>query len=266
MPSSPARLTNRSRPRRMRVLPDALPARPPMNRSRTPRPASLGRHCRRNRPPAGRPGNDRQRKLHQPGRDAGRRQRADEQVRRRLSRQALLRRLRVRRSSPKTSPAIARKQLFGAEHVNVQPHSGAQANTAVYFAAPGAGRRRAGAGSGPRRAPHPRHEAERLRQAVPFLQLRRAAGHAADRLRPDRRAGARAQAEDDRRRGQRLSAGDRPTRSSPRSPRECGAKLFVDMAHYAGLVAAGPARRSRARGRLTSPPPPTRRCAARAAA
>lgn len=27
------------------------------------------------------------------------------------------------------------KQLFAAEHVNVQPHSGAQANTAVYFAA-----------------------------------------------------------------------------------------------------------------------------------
>lgn len=27
------------------------------------------------------------------------------------------------------------KQIFGAEHVNVQPHSGAQANTAVYFAA-----------------------------------------------------------------------------------------------------------------------------------
>src|SRR4051794_24721418 len=30
--------------------------------------------------------------------------------------------------------AIARaKELFGAEHVNVQPHSGAQANMAVYF-------------------------------------------------------------------------------------------------------------------------------------
>ncbi len=27
------------------------------------------------------------------------------------------------------------KKIFGAEHVNVQPHSGAQANTAVYFAA-----------------------------------------------------------------------------------------------------------------------------------
>src|SRR6266511_5422710 len=33
------------------------------------------------------------------------------------------------------SLAIARaKQLFGAEHVNVQPHSGAQANMAVYLA------------------------------------------------------------------------------------------------------------------------------------
>ena len=31
--------------------------------------------------------------------------------------------------------AIARaKQLFNAEHVNVQPHSGSQANAAVYFA------------------------------------------------------------------------------------------------------------------------------------
>src|SRR5665648_728427 len=33
------------------------------------------------------------------------------------------------------SLAIERaKKLFGADHVNVQPHSGAQANTAVYFA------------------------------------------------------------------------------------------------------------------------------------
>src|SRR5206468_7921484 len=32
--------------------------------------------------------------------------------------------------------ALARaKQLFGAEHANVQPHAGAQANMAVYFAA-----------------------------------------------------------------------------------------------------------------------------------
>ena len=33
------------------------------------------------------------------------------------------------------SLAIERaKQIFGAEHANVQPHSGSQANTAVYFA------------------------------------------------------------------------------------------------------------------------------------
>src|SRR5512142_42152 len=33
------------------------------------------------------------------------------------------------------SLAIERaKKIFGAEHANVQPHSGAQANTAVYFA------------------------------------------------------------------------------------------------------------------------------------
>ena len=36
---------------------------------------------------------------------------------------------------PKTLPAIGAKQLFGAEHANVQPHSGAQANTAVYMSA-----------------------------------------------------------------------------------------------------------------------------------
>ena len=37
--------------------------------------------------------------------------------------------------SSSSSRSIARKQLFGGEHVNVQPHSGAQANMAVYFAA-----------------------------------------------------------------------------------------------------------------------------------
>ena len=35
------------------------------------------------------------------------------------------------------------KELFGAEHANVQPHSGAQANMAVYFTDFEAGRHRA---------------------------------------------------------------------------------------------------------------------------
>ena len=42
------------------------------------------------------------------------------------------------------------KELFGAEHVNVQPHSGTQANMAVYFAIAQA--RRHADGHGPRPA------------------------------------------------------------------------------------------------------------------
>ena len=34
----------------------------------------------------------------------------------------------------RTWPGERAKELFGAEHANVQPHSGAQANMAVYFA------------------------------------------------------------------------------------------------------------------------------------
>ena len=60
------------------------------------------------------------------------------------------------------------KQLFGAEHANVQPHSGTQANMAVYLAAARAGRHRAGPRPGPRRPPDARHEAEHLGQAVPL--------------------------------------------------------------------------------------------------
>ena len=130
------------------------------------------------------------------------------------------------------------KQIFGAEHANVQPHSGAQANTAVYLSALAAGRRGAGARPGPRRTPDARHEAEHFGQALPLLQLRRAGRHAPDRLRPGGRLGPRAQAEDDRRRGQRLSARDSAREVRRDLPARCGAKLFVDMAHYAGLVAA----------------------------
>ena len=46
---------------------------------------------------------------------------------------ALLRRLRARRRD--RAAAIDRaKALFGADHANVQPHSGSQANAAVYHA------------------------------------------------------------------------------------------------------------------------------------
>ena len=58
------------------------------------------------------------------------------------------------------------KALFGASFANVQPHSGAQANAAAMFALLSA--RGHDSGSGPRswRSPHPRDEAELLRQAL----------------------------------------------------------------------------------------------------
>ena len=81
------------------------------------------------------------------------------------------------------------KQLFGAEFANVQPHSGSQANTAIYLAALEAGRHGARPRPGPRRPSDARHEAEHQRHAVPLRQLRRDARHASARFRPDRRAG-----------------------------------------------------------------------------
>ena len=76
-------------------------------------------------------------------------QRAHQQVRRGLSRA----RATTAAASGSTSSeqlAIDRaKALFGAEHANVQPHSGAQANAAVYHALLEPGRH----DHGPRRSP-----------------------------------------------------------------------------------------------------------------
>ena len=68
-----------------------------------------------------------------PAGDGGRGQPPHQQVRRGLSRQALLRRLRARGRRRGHSPPEA-CELFGAEHANVQPHAGSQANVAVYLA------------------------------------------------------------------------------------------------------------------------------------
>ena len=76
---------------------------------------------------------DRVRELHLAERARGDRERADEQVRRGLSRQALLRRLRGVDEIEQLAIDRA-KELFGAEHANVQPHAGAQTNMAVYSA------------------------------------------------------------------------------------------------------------------------------------
>ena len=63
--------------------------------------------------------------------------------------------------------AIDRVQaLFGAEFANVQPHSGAQANAAVYFGPAGAGRHHPRPRPRPRRPPHARHAHQLLRPAL----------------------------------------------------------------------------------------------------
>ena len=65
------------------------------------------------------------------------------------------------------------KALFGAEHANVQPHSGAQANTAVYHALLDPGDTMMGLELLARRPPHARDEDQRLRPAVRHRRLPR---------------------------------------------------------------------------------------------
>ncbi|HEY8741430.1 MAG TPA: serine hydroxymethyltransferase [Candidatus Dormibacteraeota bacterium] len=130
------------------------------------------------------------------------------------------------------------KQIFGADHANVQPHSGAQANTAVYFAALQPGDTILGLA-----LPHGGHlthghamnfsgryfhiepyEVEPGSEVIDYDKLR----EQAKRVRP-----------------KMIVAG---ASAYPRTldfaafgsiAKEAGALLFVDMAHIAGLVAAG---------------------------
>ena len=57
------------------------------------------------------------------------------------------------------------KALFGADHANVQPHSGANANLGVYLALLEAGDTVMGMQPRPRRPPHPRVPGEHLAAA-----------------------------------------------------------------------------------------------------
>ena len=136
--------------------------------------------------------------------------------------------------------AIARaKALFGAEHANVQPHSGAQANMAVYFTLLKPGDTVLGmnlAHGGHLTHGHPLNFSGKLYTIVPYGVRQ---GGRADRLRRARSARRRAQAEDDHRRARA------PIRASSTFARiraaadRVGAVVMTDMAHIAGLVAAG---------------------------
>ena len=132
--------------------------------SRPSGPRDLRGHPARNRP-AGRAARaDRQRELHVRGRARSHRQRLHQQVR---GRAIPGKRYYGGCEFTDIVENLAReraKKLFGAEYVNVQPHSGSQANQAAYAAVLAARRHHHGLEPGARRPPHARPPAQLLRQ------------------------------------------------------------------------------------------------------
>ncbi len=130
------------------------------------------------------------------------------------------------------------KELFHAEHVNVQPHSGAQANTAVYFSTLEPGDPVLGLDLA-----HGGHLSHGMKLNISgklyhFFSY----GVRPDTHRIDLDQVAKLAREH---KPKLIVAGasayprEMPHARFAEIARECGAKLFVDMAHYAGLVAAG---------------------------
>ncbi|MCC7083516.1 MAG: serine hydroxymethyltransferase [Pirellulales bacterium] len=130
------------------------------------------------------------------------------------------------------------KKLFGAEHVNVQPHSGSQANFAVYLTAVKPGDTVLGLDLA--HGGHLTHGMKLNISGILYHFVSYGVTRDTNRLDFDQIA--------------RLAREHKPklivagASSYPREiphdrfaeiAREVGAKLFVDMAHYAGLVAAG---------------------------
>ena len=130
------------------------------------------------------------------------------------------------------------KQLFGAEHVNVQPHSGSQANLAVYLTAVKPGDTVLGldlAMGG--------HLTHGMRLNISGMLYNFVSyGVTKDTNRIDFDQVAKLAREH---KPKLIVAGasayprEIPHDKFAEIAREVGAKLFVDMAHYAGLVAAG---------------------------
>jgi len=129
-------------------------------------------------------------------------------------------------------------QLFGAEHVNVQPHSGAQANMAVYLAAVEPGDVVLGLD-----LTHGGHLTHGMNLNVSGRSYRfyhygvRPDNH---RIDLDQVA---ALAREHKPKlilaGASAYPREVPHDKFAEIARQCGAKLWVDMAHYAGLVAGG---------------------------
>ncbi len=158
------------------------------------------------------------------------------------------------------------KQLFGAEHANVQPHSGSQANEAVYRAVLEARRHDPRDEPRPRRPPHPR-QPRRTSRASSTRSSRTACVRATEQIDYDQlRELAREH------RPKLIQCGTTAYSRVIDFARfreiadEVGALLFADIAHIAGLVATGHAPEPGRQGAADRQPPRTRRCAGRAAA
>ena len=130
------------------------------------------------------------------------------------------------------------KKLFGAEHVNVQPHSGSQANFAVYMAAVKPGDTVLGLDLA-----HGGHLTHGMKLNVSGILYHFVSyGVTRDTHRIDFDQVARLAREH---KPKMIVAGasayprEIPHGKFAEIARDVGAKLFVDMAHYAGLVAAG---------------------------
>jgi glycine hydroxymethyltransferase len=130
------------------------------------------------------------------------------------------------------------KQLFGAEHVNVQPHSGSQANMAVYMTALQPGDTVLGLDLA-----HGGHLTHGMKLNISGILYRFISyGVTRDTQRIDFDQVARLAREH---KPKMIVAGasayprEIPHERFAEIARDVGAKLFVDMAHYAGLVAAG---------------------------
>ena len=130
------------------------------------------------------------------------------------------------------------KQLFGAEHANVQPHSGSQANMAVYLTAVQPGDTVLGLDLA-----HGGHLTHGMKLNISGMLYHFVSyGVTRDTHRIDFDQVARLAREH---KPKLIVAGasayprEIPHGRFAEIAREVGAKLFVDMAHYAGLVAAG---------------------------
>jgi len=130
------------------------------------------------------------------------------------------------------------KQLFGAEHANVQPHSGAQANMAVYFAALKPGDTVLGMSlphGGHLTHGHPLNFSGAYFKVIPYGVSRETELLDYDEMHDSAR----------QHRPRLIVVGASAYSRIIDFPRirriadECGAMILADVAHYAGLIAAG---------------------------